>query len=52
MFFTVFLSIRGAKYELFFDMLLTGILYCGVRLAGVSLSFCAGGQWGFSAGHF
>ena len=20
--------------------------------AGVSLSFCAGGQWGFSAGHF
>ena len=20
--------------------------------SGVSLSFCAGGQWGFSAGHF
>ena len=21
-------------------------------ISGVSLSFCAGGQWGFSAGHF
>ena len=23
-----------------------------LKKSGVSLSFCAGGQWGFSAGHF
>ena len=38
----------------------TVIYYSGLSLraiacntySGVSLSFCAGGQWGFTAGHF
>ena len=45
-------NVRRQTYSPNFSLQLSMYMWNESYLPGVSLRFCAGGQWGFSAGHF